>query len=367
MNTTIPNWTYLPELAALKEEILPALERVLQSGKLILGNELKRLEKDFASYCGSKFGIGVNSGTDALFLALKASGIKEGDEVLTVPNTAIPTISAIRAAGAKPRFVDIHPEFYTMDVSQLNAAVGQKTKAIIPVHLYGQSVDMDPLLHLATEKNWVVIEDCAQSHGTKYRGKMTGSLGNIGAFSFYPTKILGAYGDAGMCVTRDASLEKSLRSLRMYGMRGEYYSHTDGYNSRLDEIQAAILNIKLKYLEQAIAHRQKIAAFYSAQLAPFLQIPKEAPYSTHSYYLYVVRHPKREAVMKSLAAEGVETRIHFPYPIHLMEAFSDLGYRKGDFPATEARANEIFSLPLYPYMGEEVVEKVTRIIRKTLG
>lgn len=363
---TIPNWTCHLELKNLKAEVLTALEKVLSSGRLILGNELERFETDFASFCDCHFGVGVNSGTDALFLALKGLQLQAGDEVITVSNTAVPTVAAIRAAGCVPRFVDIDEDFYTMNVSQIASAINSKTRAILPVHLYGQSVDMDPLLQLATKHNLIVIEDCAQAHGTLYKGKKIGSLGHISAFSFYPTKILGAYGDAGMCMTQDPSLANRLRLLRMYGMKGEYYSYIEGYNSRLDEMQAAVLNVKLKYLEESITHRQKIAAFYTTELSSVLQTPKPAPYSTHSYYLYVVRHSKREKIMKELLTKGIETRIHFPHPIHLMEAYCDLGYQQGALPVTERVAQEIFSLPLYPFISESTVEQVITAIRNIL-
>lgn len=362
-----PNWTCHFELKHLKAEVLVALEKVLNSGRLILGDELERFETDFASFCGCHYGIGVNSGTDAIFLALKGLQLQAGDEVITVSNTAVPTVAAIRAAGCVPRFVDIDEDFYTMDVSRIASAISSKTRAILPVHLYGQSVDMDPLLKLAAKHNSVVIEDCAQAHGAQYRGKKIGSLGHISAFSFYPTKILGAYGDAGMCMTNDPSLANRLRLLRMYGMEGEYYSYIEGYNSRLDEIQAAILNVKLKYLEESIAHRQKIAEFYTAELSSILQTPKQAPYSTHSYYLYVVRHSNREMIIKELLAKGIETRVHFPHPIHLMEAYSNLGYQQGSLPITERSAREIFSLPLYPFISESTVEQVVTILHKILG
>ena len=362
----IENWSYRPEYAILKEEILQALEAVFDSGRLILGPKVEEFEKNFSAYCGSYFGIGVNSGTDALFLALKALKIVPGDEVITVANTAVPTVAAIRACGAIPVFVDIDKNYYLMDVAQLESVITKKTKAILPVLLYGQSVDLEPLLGLAKKKKLAVVEDCAQSHGCRYQGKMTGSFGDVGAFSFYPTKVLGGYGDGGMCVTSQQDLAERLMQLRMYGMKGEYYSYIEGYNSRLDEMQAAILSVKLKYLEKEIAERRRIAHIYSEELCDYLMIPTIAPHSDHVYYLYVVRHPDRDHLVRALSKAGIQTRIHFPYPIHLMEAYQWLGYGRGDLPVTEMVAKEIFSLPLYSGIPTESIEKVIQTLKQLL-
>lgn len=370
----IANWSYLREYQRLKPAINRAVQQVFASGRLILGPQLEAFEQDFANWVGATHGIGCNSGTDALFLALRALEIGPGDEVITVPNTAVPTVAAIRATGAKPVFVDIDPNYYLMAVEQVEAKITKKTKAILPVHLYGQSINMAPLLKLARKHNLAIVEDCAQSHGAKYlprrqagQGKMTGTLGTIGAFSFYPTKVLGAYGDAGMCVTSDPKLAKRLKMLRFYGMAGEYYSEIEGYNSRLDEVQAAIIRIKLKTLGADIDKRRRIARMYDEGLAGVVQTPQVAPWSTHSYYLYVCRHPKRDQIIKQLKAQGIEIKIHFPFPIHLMRGYRFLGCRAGEFSQTEAAAKEIFSLPMYPDLPLQDVKRVIKAIKQVVA
>lgn len=359
----IRNWTYLDEYAALKDEILAAVQEVFASGRLILGDRVVAFEQNFAKYCGSRAGVGVNSGTDAIVLGLKALGIGPGDEVLTVPNTAVPTVSAIRAAGATPVFVDIDERTYLMDLTQVPARLTPRTKAIVPVHLYGQCVDMEPLMELARARGIAVLEDCAQSHGALCRSRMSGAIGDVGAFSFYPTKVLGAYGDGGLCVTDSPEVEARLRRLRMYGMEGSYYSHVEGYNSRLDEIQAAILDVKLRYLDAAIERRRRIARLYDEGLRGLVTTPALGAATTHVYYLYVVRHPDRDRLMKALTDRGIGIGIHFPVPIHLMDGYRFLDYRAGDFPRAEAAAREICSLPMYPELPMSAVEQVVTAIR----
>lgn len=363
----IANWSYRREYQRLKPAIDRAVQQVFASGRLILGPQLESFERDFVRFVGARYGIGCNSGTDALFLALRALGVGPGDEVITVSNTAVPTVAAIRATGANPVFVDIDPDYYLMDVEQVAAKITKKTKAILTVHLYGQSVNMAPLQKLARKHKLKIVEDCAQSHGAKYRGKMTGRLGTIGAFSFYPTKVLGAYGDAGMCLTNDAKLAKKLRMLRFYGMAGEYYSEIEGYNSRLDEVQAAILRIKLRTLSEEIDKRRAIARMYDEGLSGVVQTPVVAPWSSHSYYLYVCRHPKRDRIIEKLKHQGIELKIHFPYPIHLMTGYRFLGYQRGDFPQTEAAAKEIFSLPMYPDLPPADVRRVIKAIKQVVS
>ena len=362
----IKSWTYLGEYQRLKEEILKAVQGVFDSGRLILGERVAGFERNFADYCGRAFGIGVNSGTDALFLALKALVVGPQDEVITVANTAVPTVAAIRATGARPVFVDIVSETYLMDVRQVESLITPKTKVVLPVHLYGQAVAMDRLLAITQPRGIKMVEDCAQAHGCLYRGKRVGSFGEISAFSFYPTKILGAYGDAGMCVTDSPGLAQRLRQLRMYGMKQEYYSHIEGYNSRLDEVQAAILDVKLKYLQEFITGRQRIAQFYDEALKGLLVTPVIGEGSSHTYYLYVVRHPERDRIIADLKKEGVEVGIHFPHPIHLMEAYRFLEYRAGDLPVTERAAKEIFSLPIYPDLSEEELETIVTALKKVV-
>lgn len=347
-------WSYLKEYAQEKNEILEAVTQVLESGVLILGEQVRNFENSFAAYCNSKFGVGVNSATDALFFALKALGIKAGDEVITVSNTAVPTVSAIGALGAVARFVDIHPDTYLMDVSKVPAAITPKTKCIIAVHLFGQCVDMDPLMEIAAKHGIPVLEDCAQSHGAQYKGRIAGSMTQISAFSFYPTKILGGYGDGGMVVTSDESLAAKLRKLRFYGMEKTYYSVEEGYNSRLDEIHAAILLRKLKHIDHYIERRRQIAEIYSTRLGnTSLQLPVTAAGNFHSFYLYVVSHSDRDRIMEKLKEKNIFLNISYPWPIHTMSGYSHLGYVSGDLPNTENAAKRIFSLPMYPSLTEE--------------
>ena len=366
--TQLSNWTYLPEYAELQEEILQAVRGVFESGRLILGDRVREFEERFAAYVGASYGIGVNSGTDAIFLALKALGVGPGDEVITVANTAVPSVSAIRATGALPVFVDIEPATYLMDVSQVEARITPRTKALLPVHLYGQSVDLDPLVRIAEQHGLGLVEDCAQSHGARYKGRMTGSIGQIGAFSFYPTKVLGAYGDGGMCVTSSPELAERLRMLRFYGMQTQYYSEMEGFNTRLDEVQAAILLVKLPHLDRWIEERQGIAALYTRELQGCpLRLPTIQLGSTHSFFLYVVRTPRRDEAIAALAGEGIEARIHFPTPIHEMRGYDFLPYRPGDLPASEAAAREIMSLPMYPGLQPHQVRWVAAVLRAALA
>jgi len=351
-------WNYLKEYEKEKEEIYTAIEKVLKSGCLILGENVKKFEIEFAEYCSVNFGVGVNSGTDALFLALKALDIGEGDEIITVSNTAVPTVSAIAATGAKPRFVDIDPETYLMDTSQLENVITGKTKCILPVHLYGQCVNMDHVRKIANTHGLKVLEDCAQSHGATFNGKKAGSMSDISAFSFYPTKILGGYGDGGMVMTNNEKLYKKLRRLRFYGMEKTYYSEEHGYNSRLDELHAAILLQKLTHLDEYIARRRFLAQKYDQLLLNTrLTLPKTMPGNNHAYYLYVCRHPHRDKIISELKTKDIFVNISYPWPIHIMTGYQYLGYKAGDLPNTEKAAKEIFSLPMYPSLtdGEQKI------------
>ena len=356
-------WDYLREYENEKHEVHAAIEKVLSSGRLILGDSVNNFEEAFAGYCGVKFGVGVNSGTDALFLGLKALGIGAGDEVITVANTAVPTVSAITAAGATPRFIDIDPETYLMDTSLLEAAVTKKTKCILPVHLYGQCVDMDNVNAVAAAHGLKVIEDCAQAHGSVSNGKKAGSMSDIAAFSFYPTKVLGGYGDGGMMVTRDESLYGKLKRLRFYGMGKAYYSEEQGYNSRLDELHAEVLLRKLSHLDDYIARRKEIASQYDNGLASTsLSLPQTMEGNDHVYYLYVCRHPQRDRVISDLQENDVFVNISYKWPIHTMPGYQYLGYNIGDFPHTEKAADEIFSLPMYPSLRDEEQQKVIEVL-----
>jgi aminotransferase EvaB len=360
-------WSYLEEYEKEKEEILSAIEEVLKSGTLILGDNVKTFEEKFSNYCGVKYGVGVNSCTDALFLALKALNIGQGDEVITVANTAVPTVAAIAATGATARFVDIDPETYLMDVTQIEQVITEKTKCILPVHLYGQCADMDELTAVAKKNELKIIEDCAQAHGALYKGRNAGSLSDISAFSFYPTKVLGGYGDAGMVLTNDESLYQRVRGLRVYGMKGTYYSYETGYNSRLDEIHAAILLKKLAHIEVYIEKRNMIAKQYKKFLSDTsLALPKVLPHNKSVFYIYVCRHPKRDKIISGLKERGIFVNISYEWPIHTMKAYKYLGYKEGDLPFTEAACREVFSLPMYPFLTYSQQEKVSEALHNIL-
>lgn len=361
----IKNWDYKDEYEAHSKEILDLVDKVFSSGRLILGRRVEEFEKAFSSYCGVDFGVGVNSGTDALFLALKVLGIGIGDEVITVSNTAVPTIAAIRAAGATPVFVDVEEDTFLMDATKIESAVTSKTKCIMPVHLFGQPVSMDPLVDIAKRHGLKVVEDCAQATGALYKGRKVGSFGEIGAFSFYPTKILGAYGDGGMAVTSDKCLYERLMRLRFYGIEKEYYSEEEGYNSRLDEIQAALLNFKLKSLDEAVLKRRKIAEIYSKELSSVgdIEIPVIRDDRTHQFYLYTIKTSYRGALMTYLRENEIEARINYPTPVHLMRGYRFLGYREGDLPVTERLAGRILSLPIYQGLSVDGIEKVVSSVR----
>ena len=341
-----------------KEEILEAIKRVLENGNYILGPEVAAFEQSFAAYCGADYAVGVNSGTDALILALRALNIGPGDEVITVSHTALATIAAIIASGAIPVLVDIDPVYYTMDPECFRRAITPKTKAVIPVHLYGQPADMDAILEIARTHDLFVIEDCAQATGAIYKGKRVGSIGDAGCFSFYPTKNLGAIGDGGMIVTGNARLAQRIRRLGQYGWNESRVTDEPGFNSRLDEIQAAILNIKLKNLDADNAHRKVIAQKYDEMLSK-LQItpPMERPNTYHVYHLYVIACDNRDILKKSLEEREILTGVHYPVPGHRHQGYdkkcvlSEMG-----LPVTERMAKAILSLPMYPEISPEQLE-----------
>jgi aminotransferase EvaB len=365
---TIKVWDYLEEYEAEREDIFGGIEKVFSSGRLILGESVKNFETAFSSYCGVKHGIGVDNATNGLFLALKALGIGAGDEVITVSNTAVPTVAAIVAAGATPRFVDIEPQTYLMNAALIERVLTPKTKCILPVHLYGQCVDMDPLSKIAQQHNLYIVEDCSQSHGAAYKGRKAGSLSDAGVFSFYPTKPLGGYGDGGMIITNKDALDAKLRRLRFYGMEKNYYSEENGYNSRLDEVHAEILLRKLKRLDQYIAKRRALAKRYEEILKnTALVLPATSEGNGHVYYLYVCRHPDRDGIINKLAENDIVVNISYPWPIHTMRGYRYLGYSEGDLPETERAAKEIFSLPMYPSLSYEAQDKVCCVLKSILG
>jgi len=360
-------WDYRAEYEEEREDILGAIEQVMRSGRLILGESVKAFEREFAQYCGVAHGVGVNSGTDALILALRALGIREGDEVITTSNTAIPTVAAIVTAGGTPRFVDIDARTYLMDAAQLDAAISPRTRCILPVHLFGQCADMAAVQAVAQRRDLAVLEDCAQSTGARQHGRPAGSMSRVSAFSFYPTKVLGTYGDGGLVATSDAAVAAHVRRLRMYGTEQTYYAEEHGYNSRLDELHAEILRRKLRRIHSYIARRQALAQRYDEQLRDTgLGLPVTAPGNEHVFYVYVVRHPQRERIMRELAARDIVVNISYPWPIHTMRGYQSLGYREGSLPVTEQAAREIFSLPMYPSLTDAQQDRVCDSLREIL-
>ena len=360
----IKNWDYLDEYLHDRQLVLDIVDRVFSSGRLILGPEVAAFEAQFASYCGVANGVSVNSCTDALFLALKALGIGPGHEVITVANTAVPTVAAIRAAGAMPVFVDVEEDTFLIDVSRIEPAITPRTQCILPVHLYGQVADMVPLLEIAARHKLKVVEDCAQATGARYGGKKAGSFGDIGAFSFYPTKVLGGYGDGGMAITNQDAYWEELRKLRFYGMKEAYYAESEGYNSRLDEVQAALLLHKLKILDESVRKRQDIAQLYTRELSGVgdIAVPVVRSGRSHQFYTYTIRTKQRDELLRYLREHDIEGRVNYPTPIHLMRGYGFLDCAAGSLPKTERLAGEIISLPLYPGLvlqnAEQVIQRV---------
>lgn len=347
----------------LGKEISRAVQRVMRSSDFILGEEVTLFEQEFSAYCDASYGVGVGSGTDALHLALLAAGVGPGDEVITAANTFIATALAVSYAGATPVLVDIDADTYNIDSHKIESAVTDRTRAVMPVHLYGQPADMDPILEVAGRNNLVVIEDACQAHGAEYNGKRVGGLGDAACFSFFPSKNLGAYGDGGMVVTNNEAIAEKVRMLRNYGSEKKYYHAFKGFNSRLDTIQAAILRVKLRMLDQWIELRRRHALEYSELLRGARVItPTELDHVRHVYHLYVVRTAERDRLLANLNSEGVTANIHYPVPIHLQQAYKDLGYEKGSFPVTEQYADQILSLPMYPELNEEHINTAAGVI-----
>ena len=368
-------WSYKRELKRYQKKINYKINKSLNSGQIFFGNELLEFENKFTKKYNSKYGIAVGSGTDALFIALKSLGIKTGDEVITAANTAIPTIAAIRNTGAIPILVDIR-EDYLIDVSKIEREITKKTKVIIPVHLYGQTCDMDKILKISKRYKLKIIEDCAQSQGAKYKKRFCGTIGKLGCFSFYPTKILGAYGDGGFILTNDYDLYKKIKRIRFYGIEtldkknkylNKYYSNEDGINSRLDEIQASILNFKLSILEKLINRRKYLARMYFKELSTTsLKLPLLNDYSDHVFHLFTVYHPKREKIIKELKKNLIETKIIYPYPIHKMIAYKKLFKNNKRLKNSEKKSKGIFCLPIYPELKNKEVIKICKTIKKIM-
>ena len=349
----------------IKAELQQAIEGVLEGGRFVGGEEVECFEEEFARYCGVRFAVGVGSGTEALHLALLACGVGKGHEVITVPNTFIATAEAITLAGATPVFVDIDPKTYTIDTAQIEGAITERTKAIIPVHLYGQPAHMESILAIAERTKLLVIEDAAQAHGAVYEGKKVGGLGMAACFSFYPTKNLGAYGDGGAVVTDDEEIAQRVMMLRDHGSRRKYRHEIEGMNSRLDTVQAAILRVKLCHVDQWNQQRRERASLYDALLkdAQGVVCPAVRAGSYHVYHLYVIRTTERDRLREHLESKGILTGIHYPVPLHLQPAYGYLGIGEGTYPVTERAATEILSLPMCPELGQREVEAVAQEIK----
>jgi dTDP-4-amino-4,6-dideoxygalactose transaminase len=363
--TMIPFVDLKAQYASIKSEVNAAIQGVLDSCQFTLGSEVAAFEQEFAAYCQSGHGIGVNTGTSALHLSLLAANVGRGDEVITVPFTFMATVSAIDYAGARPVFVDIDPRTYTIDVAAIEGAITERTKAIVPVHLYGQPADMDPILEIARRHKLVVIEDACQAHGAEYKGRRAGSIGDLGCFSFYPGKNLGAYGEGGLVTTDRAEYAHKIRMLRDWGAEKKYQHVLKGYNYRLEGIQGAVLRVKLRHLEAWTEARRAAAARYDRLLAGAgVSTPKAMPYARHVYHIYAIRTRQREAWQEALLAQGIQTGIHYPTPVHLLPAFADLGYRAGQFPHSEQAANEVLSLPMFPELTEAQGAEVARAVRE---
>jgi dTDP-4-amino-4,6-dideoxygalactose transaminase len=346
----------------ISAEINEAVSRVIRDTDFILGREVSLFEEEFASFCEAKWAIGVDSGTSALELALRAYEIGPGDEVITAANSFIASALAISHAGATPVLVDVDPETYTIDVAAIEKAITPRTKGVIPVHLYGHPADMDPLVELAQRHGLVIIEDACQAHGARYKGKRTGSLGHAAAFSFYPGKNLGAYGDGGMVVTSDQAVAKRLEMLRNYGQKEKYQHMFRGYNRRLDTLQAAVLRVKLKHLDEWNDARRQHAKSYRRLLEQNgIVTPYAVAHAESVWHLYVIRSGQRDALKEHLAGRGIGVGIHYPIPIHLQPAYRDLGYRQGDFPVTEEYAHQILSLPMYAELTAEVIGRIAEV------
>lgn len=361
----IPFLDLAPQYRELKPEIDAAVLRVLESGQYVLGPETAAFEEEFAAYCGARFALGVNSGTSALHLALLAAGIGPGDEVITAPFTFYATVATLGYVGAVPVFVDIHPSTFNIDVKQIEAAITPRTRAILPVHLYGQPADMGPILDIARRHNLVVIEDAAQAHGAEYHGKRAGAIGDLGCFSFYPTKNLGAAGEAGLITTNNPEYARTLKSLRNWGEQSRYYPVLKGYNYRMHAIQAAILRVKQRRLEAWTETRRSLAALYDRQLENSgVARPVALPGTRHVYCLYTIRSEDRDGLKSALELAGIQTTVHYPVAIHLMPAYATERYKAGDFPVAEACAASVLSLPLNAHLPREQVEEIAAEICK---
>lgn len=359
----VPYLDLKAQYQSIKPEIDAAIARVLDTCQFILGAEVAAFEKDFASYCGVAECIALNSGTSALHLALLAAGVGPGDEVITVPFTFVASVAAVLYAGARPVLVDIDPGSFNIDPGRIEAAITPRTKAILPVHLYGQPADMDPIMEIARQHELVVIEDAAQAHGAKYKGRPVGSIGDIACFSFYPGKNLGAYGEGGAVTTSNSEYARTIRLLRDWGQDRKYHHVLRGFNYRMEAFQGAVLRVKLRHLQRWTEARRAVVDKYNQLLADCgVNLPTEMPWARHVYHVYTLRTHDRDALQAALQLEGIQTGIHYPVPVHLQPAYAGLGYARHAFPQSEKAADEVLSLPLYPEMTDDQIRSVTRAL-----
>lgn len=359
---TLPLVDLQAQYRTIDNEVMAAVDRVLKSGQFVLGPETDAFEHELAAHSQAAHAVGTSSGTSALHLALLAAGVGPGDEVITVPFTFVATVAAIEYTGARPVLVDIAADSFTMNPALVEAAITPRTRAIVPVHLYGQPADMSPLLEIAFSRGLKLIEDACQAHGAEHEGRRVGALGDAGCFSFYPGKNLGAYGEGGAVVTNDAELARTVRTLRHWGQVSRYVHELKGFNYRLHELQAAILRVKLRHLDDWTEGRRAHARRYDQLLAGVVRTPVELPYARHVYHVYVIRSDERESLARALEAEGIHTGVHYPVPVHLQPAWADLGYAPGSFPVSEQAAREVLSLPMYPELPAHELERVAELV-----
>jgi dTDP-4-amino-4,6-dideoxygalactose transaminase len=364
-STLVPYLDLKAQYQSIKPEVDAAIARVLESSQFVLGAEVAAFEQEFADYCEARECIALNSGTSALHLALLAAGVEPDDEVITVPFTFVASVAAVIYAGARPVLVDIDSRSFTMDTAALEAVITPRTKAIMPVHLYGHPCDMDPIMDVARRYGLVVIEDAAQAHGAKYKGRPVGTIGDIGCFSFYPTKNLGAYGEGGAVTTNTVEYAQKVRSLRDWGQDRKYHHALHGYNYRMEGFQGAILRVKLRHLEEWTEARRTIAKKYNELLANCgLKLPVEMPWARHVYHVYTLQTESRDGLQKALLAEGIQTAIHYAIPVHLQPAYSNLGYGMGSLPQSEIAAQQVLSLPMYPELPEQSIRQVASAVKQ---
>jgi len=365
---SVPFIDFKEQNRLIRGEVDSGFQKVLEKGDYILGEQAHIFEAAFSKYCEAQYGVGVNSGTDALHLALTALDIKDGDEVIVPTHTFIATALCVSFCRAKPVFVDIEPDTYNIDPKSFKAAITKRTKAVIPVHIYGQPANMDEIIAIARQHGIKIVEDAAQAHGSRYKGKRVGSMGDVACFSFYPTKSLGACGDAGMIVTSDKAIYEKALMLRDYGRMGRYEHKIKGTNSRLDTLQAVVLNAKLKHLDSWNEMRAKNAAYYAEVLKPLKKVvtPVTRPDRSHVFQTYAVLVPNRDKVVEAMKAKGIGVLIHYPIGLHLQEAYAELGYKKGSFPVAEKIADEVMSLPMFPHMTREQIQAVATALEQSL-